>query len=39
VAEVYRLMLDAEKAAGSKDAIAASSAVLAGVLKDKGLTY
>lgn len=39
VAEVYRLMLDAEKAAGSKDAIAASSAVLAGVLQDKGLTY
>lgn len=39
VTDVYRAMLDAERNAGPKDAIAASSAVLGGVLKDKGVTY
>ncbi|MGZ4969100.1 MAG: PAS domain-containing protein [Methylobacter sp.] len=39
VADVYRAMLDAERAAGPKDAMAASGAVLANVLKDKGVTY
>ena len=39
VTEVYRLMLDAEKNAGAKDAMAASGAILGGVLKDKGVTY
>ena len=36
---LYRAMLDAERNAGAKDAIAASVAVLGGVLKDKGVTY
>jgi hypothetical protein len=39
VTGVYRAMLDAERNAGPKDAIAASGAVLANVLKDKGVTY
>jgi PAS domain S-box-containing protein len=39
VAEVYRAMLEAEKNAGAKDAMAASGVVLAGVLKDKGVSY
>jgi len=39
VAAVYKAMLDAEHSAGAKDAIAASGAVLGGVLKDKGVTY
>lgn len=39
VAEVYRNMLEAERKAGAKDAIAASGAVLAAVLKDKGVSY
>jgi len=39
VTEVYRLMLDAERNAGAKDAMAASGAILANVLKDKGVTY
>lgn len=39
VTEVYRLMLDAERKAGAKDAMAASGAVLGSVLKDKGVTY
>jgi len=39
VADVYRAMLNAERAAGPKDAMAASGAVLADVLKDKGVTY
>jgi PAS domain S-box-containing protein len=39
VTEVYRLMLDAEKNAGAKDAMAASGAILGSVLKDKGVTY
>ncbi|MGZ5068010.1 MAG: PAS domain-containing protein [Methylobacter sp.] len=39
VADVYRAMLEAEKKAGAKDAMAASGAVLANILKEKGLTY
>lgn len=39
VTDVYRAMLDAERNAGPKDAMAASGAVLADVLKDKGVTY
>jgi PAS domain S-box-containing protein len=39
VADVYRAMLDAERIAGPKDAMAASGAVLGAVLKDKGVTY
>ena len=39
VADVYRAMLDAERNAGPKDAMAASGAVLGAVLKDKGVTY
>lgn len=39
VTAVYNAMLDAERNAGTKDAIAASGAVLGGVLKDKGVTY
>lgn len=39
VTAVYKAMLDAESSAGAKDAIAASGAVLGGVLKDKGVTY
>lgn len=36
---VYRLMLDAEKKAGAKDAMAASGKVLGNVLEEKGLSY
>jgi len=39
VTEVYRAMLDAERNAGPKDAMAASGEVLGKVLKDKGVTY
>jgi PAS domain S-box-containing protein len=39
VTAVYKSMLDAERNAGSKDAMTASGAVLGGVLKDKGVTY
>ena len=39
VTEVYRLMLEAEKKAGAKDAIAASAEVLGSVLKEKDLSY
>jgi PAS domain S-box-containing protein len=39
VEDVYRAMLDAERAAGPKDAMVASGAVLSNVLKDKGVTY
>jgi len=39
VAEVYRNMLEAERKAGAREAIAASGAVLAAVLKDKGVSY
>jgi PAS domain S-box-containing protein len=37
--DVYRTMLEAERNAGPKDAMAASGAILANVLKDKGVTY
>ena len=36
---VYKLMLDAEKAAGARDAIAAGTKVLVDILTDKGMTY
>lgn len=36
---VYQRMLDAEKAAGARDAIAAGSRVLADLLTEKGMTY
>jgi PAS domain S-box-containing protein len=39
VAEIYRSMLEAERKAGTRDAIAASDAVLGAVLKDKGVSY
>jgi PAS domain S-box-containing protein len=39
VTEVYQAMLDAERNAGSKDAMEASGAILQSVLKDKGVTY
>lgn len=39
VAEVYKSMLEAEKQAGAKDAMAASGAVLGKLLEDKGVTY
>ena len=39
VDSVYKLMLDAERKASAKEAMSASGAVLAQVLKDKGLTY
>ncbi len=39
VTEVYQAMLDAERNAGSKNAMQASGAILGNVLKDKGLTY
>lgn len=39
VANLYRAMLDAERNAGPKNAMAASGAVLSNVLKDKGVTY
>jgi PAS domain S-box-containing protein len=39
VAGVYKSMLDAEKQAGTKDAMAASGAILGQLLKDKGVTY
>jgi PAS domain S-box-containing protein len=39
VADLYRTMLEAERNAGAKDAMAASGEVLGNVLKDKGLTY
>ena len=39
VVPVYRKMLDAERAAGSRDAIAAGTAVLADLLKQTGTTY
>jgi PAS domain S-box-containing protein len=39
VTEVYKQMLEAEKNAGAKDAMAASGAVLGQLLKDKGVTY
>jgi len=39
VTEVYKSMLDAEKKAGAKDAMAASGEILGQLLKDKGVTY
>jgi PAS domain S-box-containing protein len=39
VAPVYRQMLDAEAAAGARDAIAAGTGVLAGLLKQTGMSY
>jgi hypothetical protein len=39
VTELYSTLLNAEKNAGSKDAIAASDVVLNNILKNKGVTY
>lgn len=39
VADVYKSMLEAEKQAGAKDAMAASGAILGKLLEDKGLSY
>ena len=39
ISQVYREMLAAERSAGSRDAIAASTAVLQRHLKEKGQTY
>ena len=39
IAPVYRKMVDAEKAAGARDAIAASTAVLTDLLKQTGKSY
>ena len=39
VSDLYREMLEAEKRAGSRDAIAASSLILNNFLKSKGQTY
>ncbi|MEY3572453.1 MAG: Aerotaxis receptor [Pseudomonadota bacterium] len=39
VTDLYRTMLDIERQAGTKDAIAASTAHLEGLLKEKGVTY
>ena len=36
---VYRMMLDAERTAGSRDAIAAGTKVLVDILTQKGMTY
>ncbi len=39
VTDLYRAMLDAERRAGAKDAIAASSRILTDLLAEKGLSY
>jgi PAS domain S-box-containing protein len=39
IAPVYKLMCDAERAAGAKDAIAAGTQVLLDVLNQKGMSY
>ena len=39
VAELYRAMLAAERAAGPKDAIQASTRILEALLTEKGMTY
>jgi PAS domain S-box-containing protein len=39
ITELYRIMLDAEKNAGSKDAMAVSELILTNALNDKGITY
>ncbi len=38
-AELYRAMLAAEQAAGSRDAIAASTRILTNLLNEKGMSY
>ncbi|MFZ2300702.1 MAG: PAS domain-containing protein [Gallionella sp.] len=38
-AEVYRIMLEAERKAGAANAIAASTKILVDILKEKGLSY
>jgi PAS domain S-box-containing protein len=37
--DLYRAMLEAEKAAGSRDAIAASTRILTDLLAEKGMSY
>lgn len=39
VSGIYKTMLDAEKQAGARDAIAASSSILADLLSAKGMSY
>lgn len=39
IAEVYRAMLEAEKKAGAKDAMAASGKILTDILTEKGMRY
>jgi hypothetical protein len=39
VSGLYRTMLEAERNAGSRDAVAASTAILTGLLGEKGLGY
>jgi PAS domain S-box-containing protein len=39
VTDLYRAMLDAERRAGAKDAITASSRILTDLLAEKGLSY
>ncbi|MSR17499.1 MAG: PAS domain S-box protein [Methylococcaceae bacterium] len=39
VTDVYKTMLDAEQKAGTKDAMAASGAILGKLLEDKGISY
>jgi PAS domain S-box-containing protein len=39
MSEIYRLMLEAERQAGVANAIGASTRVLEGLLKEKGLSY
>lgn len=39
VSDVYKTMLQAEKQAGAKEAMAASGAVLGKLLEDKGISY
>jgi PAS domain S-box-containing protein len=39
ITPVYRQMRQAEKAAGARDAIAASTAILVGLLKTSGISY
>ncbi len=39
VSDVYKSMLEAERQAGAKDGIAASSKILGKLLEDKGVTY
>jgi PAS domain S-box-containing protein len=39
VTDLYRTMLDAERRAGAKDAIAASTRILTDLLAEKGLSY